>query len=157
MSRNIQIKHLKNCESLIEQLATAQFELWGPLTGRDTLEQYMALLRGAENGTDLIGSLVAVEHNQLLGSVNLVENDLPVRSNLTPWLAQLYVFPESRCQGVGAALIEAAIEEARHLNRAKLYLYCSGTLPLYYERLGWHRIEELAYREKTRIIMELDL
>ena len=151
------IEYLQHCESFIEPLATAQFGLWGPLTGRDTLEQYMALLRGAENGTDLIACLVAVEHNQLLGSVNLVENDLPIRSNLTPWLAQLYVFPESRCRGVGAALIEAAIEEARHLNRAQLYLYCSGTLPLYYERLGWHRIEELEYREKTRIIMELDL
>jgi hypothetical protein len=53
------------------------------------LEQYIALLQGAENGTELIASLVAVEHNQLLGSVNLVENDLPVRSDLTPWLAQL--------------------------------------------------------------------
>ncbi len=152
----MKIDHLKHFESFVEPLATAQFELWGPLTGRDTLEQYMALLRRAENGTELITSLVAVEHNQLLGSVNLVENDLPVRSDLTHWLAQLYVFPESRCKGVGAALIHAAVKEAGNFKWKRLYLYCSGTLPEYYARLGWHRIEALWYRGKTRIILEKD-
>jgi len=151
----MKIEHLKNCESFIELLAIVQFEHWGPLTGRDSLEQYKALLRGAEKSADLIASLVALEGDKLLGSVNLVENDLPVHRELTPWLAQLYVFPESRCKGVGAALIQAAVAEAKHLNWPKLYLYCSGTLPEYYKNLGWHRTEALDYQGKTRIIMEI--
>ena len=79
------------------------------------------------------------------------------RKDLTPFLAQLYVFPQSRCNGVGTTLIDAAVKEAKKLSWHKLYLYYSGTLPQFYEKLGWHRIEEEAYREKTRIIMELDL
>jgi predicted N-acetyltransferase YhbS len=151
----MKIERLENYDSFVGPLATAQFELWGALTGRDSLGQYKALLRGAGKSNDLLTSFVAVEDNRLLGSVNLVENDLPVHSHLAPWLAQLYVFPESRCMGVGAALIRAAVDEARRLNRPKLYLYCSGTLPQYYKKLGWHRTEALDYQGKTRIIMEI--
>ena len=88
---------------------------------------------------------------------NLVENDLPLRGDLSPWLAQLFVFPESCGKGVGAALIQAAVEKARRLNRPRLYLYCSGTLPDYYEKLGWRRTEALEYWKKTRIIMEISV
>ena len=151
----MKIEYLKNFASFIEQLATAQFELWGPLTGRDSLEQYIALLRGAGISDNLIISLAAVDGDRLLGSVNLVENDLPMRRDLTPWLAQLYVFPESRCKGAGAALIHAAVNEAGNLSWSKMYLYCSGTLPQYYEKLGWHQTGALKYRDKTRIIMEI--
>jgi len=41
----MRIDYLTNWDSNIEQLATAQFEQCGPLTGRDNLEQYKALLR----------------------------------------------------------------------------------------------------------------
>ncbi len=41
----MRIDYLSNWESYIEQLATVQFEQWGPLTGRDNLQQYKALLR----------------------------------------------------------------------------------------------------------------
>ena len=64
-------------------------------------------------------------------------------------------FPESRCKGVGAALIHAAVNEAGNLSWSKMYLYCSGTLPQYYEKLGWHQTGVLKYRDKTRIIMEI--
>jgi hypothetical protein len=47
--RKMKIRCLKNCESFIVPLATAQYALWGPLTGRDSLEKYKALLRGGRS------------------------------------------------------------------------------------------------------------
>ena len=41
----MKIEYLKNRESFNEPLATAQFELWGPLAGRDSLDQYKTLAR----------------------------------------------------------------------------------------------------------------
>jgi predicted N-acetyltransferase YhbS len=151
----MRIDYLSNWDACIEQLAAVQFEQWGPLTGRDNLEQYKALLRGAGKRAELFTSLVAVEEDNILGSVNLVKNDLPVRRELTPWLAQLYVFPESRCKGVGAALVQATVGEAKRLNRSTLYLYCAGTLPEFYKKLGWCRTDELEYQGKTRVIMAI--
>ena len=72
---------------------------------------------------------------------------------LTGWLAQLFVFPSFRRRGAGALLIAGAIAEARKLNRPIIYLYTSGTLPGYYEQLGWSRMEEMAYLGKRRVIM----
>lgn len=155
----MQIENIKHHLNAIGTLSQAQFELWGPLTGRNTLEEYRKLLHLAAKSESLPTTLVAVENATVLGSVNVLENDLPLRPDIAPWLAQLFVFPNFRGRGVGAFLVEDAIAEARKLNRSILYLYTSGTLPSYYEKLGWSRIEEIAYLGKPRVIMayEIDL
>ena len=155
----MQIENIKHHLDAIDTLSEAQFELWGPLTGRNTLAEYRELLHLAAKSESLPITLVAVENATVLGSVNILENDLPLRPGLAPWLAQLFVFPDFRRRGAGALLIAGAIAEARKLNRSILYLYTSGTLPDYYERLGWSRLEEIAYLGKLRVIMayEIDL
>ena len=155
----MQIENIKHHLDAIDTLSEAQFELWGPLTGRNTLEEYRYLLHLAAESESLPITLVAVENATVLGSVNVLENDLPLRPDIAPWLAQLFVFPDFRHRGAGALLIEGAIAEARKLNRPILYLYTSGTLPNYYEKLGWSRMEEIAYLGKRRVIMayEIDL
>ena len=149
----MQIENIKHHLDAIDTLSKAQFELWGPLTGRNTLKEYRELLHFAAESESLPTTLVAVENTTVLGSVNVLENDLPLRPDIAPWLAQLFVFPNFRRRGAGALLIEGAIAETRKLNRSILYLYTSGTLPSYYEKLGWSRIEEIAYLGKRRVIM----
>ncbi len=149
----MQIENIKHHLDAIDTLSQAQFELWGPLTGRNTLKEYRELLHFAAESKSLPTTLVAVENATVLGSVNVLENDLPLRPDIAPWLAQLFVFPNFRCRGAGALLISGAIAKARKLNRPVLYLYTSGTLPNYYEKLGWSRLEEIAYLGKRRVIM----
>ena len=149
----MQIENIKHHLDAIDTLSQAQFELWGPLTGRNTLKEYRELLHFAAESKSLPTTLVAVENATVLGSVNVLENDLPLRPDIAPWLAQLFVFPSFRGRGAGALLIEGAIAETRKLNRSILYLYTSGTLPSYYEKLGWSRLEEIAYLGKHRVIM----
>ena len=149
----MQIENIKYHLDAIDSLSEAQFELWGPLTGRNTLKEYRELLHFAAESESLPTTLVAVENATVLGSVNVLESDLPLRPDIAPWLAQLFVFPNFRGRGAGALLIEGAIAEARKLNRPILYLYTSGTLPGYYEKLGWSRMEEIAYLGKRRVIM----
>ena len=115
------------------------FDLWGPLTSRNTLKEYQSLLERAVAADGLPSTLVAEEDGVVLGSVNVLDSDLPIRSDLTPWLAQLFVFPEYRYQGIGSLLVDAAISEAQRLSHSAIYLYTSGSLPKYYERLGWSR------------------
>ena len=153
----MQIENIKHHLDAIDTLSEAQFELWRPLTGRNTLEEYRKLLHFAAESESLPTTLVAVENATVLGSVNVLENDLPLRPDIAPWLAQLYVFPNFRGRGAGALLIAGAIAEARKLNRSILYLYTSETLPSYYEKLGWSRMEEIAYLGKRRVIMAYEI
>jgi GNAT superfamily N-acetyltransferase len=50
--------------------------------------------------------LVALDHGQLLGCAGLAKDDLPLRAELGPWLACVYVRPEARGQGLAERLVE---------------------------------------------------
>ena len=141
----------------IPLIARWHFDAWGTLTRAQTFERYVSLLEEAANGCGIPSLLVASENGALVGSVSLVASDMSIRRTLTPWLAQLFVTPEYRHQGIGAALVRAATSRARSLGFRWLYLYTSGDLPRYYERLEWIIDERVEYLGKERTVMRYDL
>jgi GNAT superfamily N-acetyltransferase len=151
------IGDLGDHRSRLPALARWHYDHWGPLTGADSFDGYVALLTQAAASRTVPSVLIAIAKDELLGSANLVACDLPPRPELTPWLAQLFVAPERRRDGVGAALVRAVLERARQCGHARVYLYTSGTLPEYYRRLGWRVIERLPYLELERTVMDHDL
>lgn len=110
-------------------MARWHFDQWGPLTGAKTYESYVGSLEEAAAASSIPSVLVAFLDSALLGSVSLVSCDLSIRPLLTPWLAQLFVLPDHRAKGVGAALVRAAADRAQNLGFRRLYLYTSGDLP----------------------------
>ena len=60
----MQIENIKHHLDAIDTLSQAQFELWGPLTGRNTLAEYRELLYFAAESESLPTTLVAVENAQ---------------------------------------------------------------------------------------------
>ena len=153
----MQIADLAQFSQCILTLARWHFDLWGPLTGADSLEAYVDLLTSAAGSRTVPSVLIALADDTLLGSANLVASDLPPRPTLTPWLAQLYVEPSRRRAGVGAALVRAVRQRARDCGYRRLYLYTSGTLPEYYARLGWREVERLPYLGRERTVMDCGL
>jgi predicted N-acetyltransferase YhbS len=153
----INISDLRAAPHWIATIAQWQFELWGPLTGSDTLVGYVQLLTSATKSDALPRVLVAEDDGNLLGSVNLVSCDCPLRPDLTPWLAQLFIAPEHRKMGVGTTLVRAAQDSARDLGSETLHLFTSGTLPNYYRSLGWSEIETFSYYGLKRTLMAYDL
>ena len=154
---SINISDVRTAPHWISSIAQSQFEFWGPLTGSDTLSGYVQLLTSASKSDSLPRVLIAEEGGKLLGSVNLVACDCSARPDMTPWLAQLFIAPEHRKLGVGAALVRAAQDSARELGFETLYLFTSGTLPNYYRRLGWSEIETFSYHGRERALMAYDL
>jgi len=102
---------------------------------------------------------VAVAADQTVGCASLVEHDMLTRPELSPWLAGVFVPPQYRRHGIGAALVERVVREARSLAVARIYLYTPGSGALYL-RLGWSVVERTFYRElwgETEVtIMEFD-
>ena len=88
----------------------------------------------------------------------LVENDMTTRPELSPWLAGVFVPPELRGRGIGAALVERVVHEAGALGVPRLFLYIPGPGTLY-RRLGWSVVERTLYRplwgDQEVTIMEL--
>ena len=141
----------------IPEIARWHFDQWGPLTGARTFEDYLFSLEEVASGSGVPSVLVAFRESTLLGSVSLVVCDMIIRPSLTPWLAQLFVLPSYRHQAVGAALVRAAAARAQKLGFPRLYLYTSGDVPPYYERLAWIIDEQVEYLGKVRTVMHYDL
>ena len=150
----MQIDRLGRHRHWIPTLARWQFDYWGPLTGFDTLEQYVGALEEWSIGEAIPTVLVAFDGTDLAGSVNLRRSEMETRPALTPWLAQLFVAPGRRGGGIGAALVAAALAHAGRCGFDTLYLFTSGTLPEYYSRLGWVELERVAYLGKERAVMQ---
>ena len=81
-------------------------------------------------------TLIALSGTVPVGTVSLVESDLPGREDLTPWLASLLVPRELRRQGIGTALVERALTLAAELGYGELYLFAWEHLG-FYGALGW--------------------
>lgn len=152
---DVEIIDLSARIDVIPLLARWHFKQWGDLTGASSESDYQALLSRNASARGLPLTLIAVSNNRLLGSVNIVDCDMDIRSELKPWLAQLYVDPKERGRGIGATLVQAAVERSRKLGFGCLYLYTSGTLPFFYERMGWTRRETVYYKNKHRTVMDM--
>jgi GNAT superfamily N-acetyltransferase len=70
--------------------------------------------------------LLAIQAQRLIGTVSLESEDMRERPELGPWMASLYVAPDSRGRGVGGRLIEGAVELARAIVPIPMPLGAAG-------------------------------
>jgi predicted N-acetyltransferase YhbS len=127
-------------------------EFWAGVPGGLT-EDYLALAFGGRAAPGrVLASLVALEGDEPLGCVHLIDNDDASLPELHPWLAAMVVVPQRRGQGIGSALVRALMREAKAMGHARLWFGTDG--PGFYERLGAQRH---LHRGEHFWIMRLDL
>ena len=91
-----------------------------------------------------------------VGSVSLVESNMDTHSELTPWLAALFVLPGYRGRGIGTALVRRCESEALGAGFGRMYLYASEARA-YYPRFGWTHLAEDVYEDTQVVLMGKDL
>ncbi len=131
---SIEICHLFERPECYPAVATWIHNEWWTDKPGHTPETMEARLRQARTADRIPLSLLALVDGVPAGTINLVENDAETRPHLYPWLAALLVKPRFRGRGVGSALVNRLILEARRLGVTEMYL---GTdIPEYYVRFG---------------------
>ena len=95
-------------------------------------------------------TLVASLERCPVGTATLLAHDAGTEQwpELSPWLAAVYVVPEYRHRGIGAALVNAIVAKATALGVEALYLSTVGREG-FYARLGW----EVVDRAEDKIVM----
>jgi GNAT superfamily N-acetyltransferase len=101
-------------------------------------------------------TLVATHDDTLLGSVSLLPEDPPAPAKFAPFLATLFVRPEARQRGVGAALVRAAVAEASTLGIPELHLWTPDSAG-FYLRLGWRKLGVHDFGGVRATVMRLGL
>jgi len=155
---HVTVEYLADRREFIPTVARWLHAEWGHLRPGETVEDRAARVERDCGHREVPTTFVALEGNELLGSASLVEHDMDTRPELSPWLSGVFVAPEHRRRGVGAALVERVVQEARILRTPRLYLYTPGSGALYL-KLGWSVMERTFYRElwgeQELTIMEL--
>jgi predicted N-acetyltransferase YhbS len=95
-------------------------------------------------------TLIATSEKLPVGTATLLMHDVGTEQwpELSPWLAAVYVVPEYRNRGIGAALVNAIVAKATALGVVALYLHTVGS-ERFYTRLGWRVLR----RAEERIVM----
>jgi predicted N-acetyltransferase YhbS len=138
----LKITHLLHHPHLIEPVARMIYdEFWCDVVNGMSLDDLIMHLRTARNVDHIPLCLIALDDEQFVGTVNLIENDDSQRTHLRPWLAAMVVREDKRGAGIGTALVEALLIEAHKLNIPTLYFGTDG--PGFYERIGATRHEEV--------------
>lgn len=130
MSR-ITFSSLADHPELKELIAQWLWSFWGAPGNRDFYRSMTAHCRK----DDFPLMYVAFEEGHPVGTVALLRADLFSRQDLYPWMADLYVPPEHRGRGIGSALQDFSLAEAKRRGFEKIYLYTP--LNGYYEKMGW--------------------
>jgi GNAT superfamily N-acetyltransferase len=153
---DITVDYLANHRELADELARFSWAEWQSVYEQrgQTFADAMSTYRERVNINCLPLALVAFAGEQLIGTVSLKVQDLDIRPEITPWLGGLFVIPESRRRGVASLLMQRAVEEARRLNLARLFLWTSSAESLYL-KLGWQRVERTDYCGKSIVIMQI--
>lgn len=153
---DVTIEYLADHPMLARTVSNWVFSEWGWMfPGIDEDQFFDRLWQRSQNRGEVPCSFVALTAGQPVGTASLVHQDLPTHSHLSPWLAAVFVAPESRRRGIGSRLVERVMLEAKELSVGSLYLYTPDMMP-FYEQLGWTIIERSHYKGEDICIMSVD-
>jgi predicted N-acetyltransferase YhbS len=150
-----EIQYLADGPQHIPALAAWHYAQWGELNPANDAAARIERFQKHLQKSAIPTTFVACNGDELLGSASLVTSDLDMRPQLTPWLASVFVAPAARNQGVGAAIVQRVMAEARAVGVPRLHLFTLDR-EAFYTRLGWQLLERAIYRDHEIAIMAVD-
>ena len=136
MSLPFTISDLRRRPEFFDTVAMRIWQAWWEADGTP-LDHISGRLRQNMNARPIPFALVAHDGDTFLGTASVIASDLAERSQLTPWVAAVWVEPQARGCGVGAALVNRATQDCFALGVSRAYLCARPRLSRFYERLGW--------------------
>ena len=139
----MQLINLKLHPQAIPEIAQWHFDEWHALFPERTLADFAAELAESLQSNDIPQTWLLLDEQQnVCGTGSLLLRDMNTNHQLSPWLANIYLRPENRGQGLGRALVLQLMQQARERGVSVLYLFTEDQQS-FYEKLGW----QLHHRE----------
>jgi predicted N-acetyltransferase YhbS len=152
----MRLAYLVDYPEFFPLVAQWNWDEWHTLLVERSAAEFEAWLRKNVRRDAIPMTLLAFEETAIVGTVSVVDYDLDLSNDLSPWLASLYVVPSRRGNGLGRRLVQAAIDEATRLGFHALHLYTPGQ-EAFYAALGWQPVKSVRYRGQPITIMQRSL
>lgn len=150
------IVSLYDRHDLIELTARWRWLGYFKARGATFQEMLLAERRRAACRHGLPSTLILLEEGEPVGMVSLAENDLKARSDLNPWLADMFVDVPFRGRGHAQRLVRALESEARSQGINRLWLFTADAAGLY-AKVGWTAVDMAVDDGHQVTIMRRDL
>ena len=83
-------------------------------------------------------TFLLLKNDRIIGFYQLVEQELLVRKDLSPWISPLFIDKSERGQALGVLLLDHGRKMARELGYEKVYI--TTDYIQYYEKYGFQEI-----------------
>ncbi len=150
------IEYLSEHEEFMPVVASWLIEQWGFLDPGFTVTDAVTDFKTRFKPGGIPCTVIALINGEIAGTASLINDDMPERPELTPWLASVYVVPEFRKKGIAGKMIDRIINDAAALGVSRLYLFTFGD-PSFYSKRGWTIMSKDVYHERPVTIMFRDL
>lgn len=156
---SIELKQLIDIdEETLNNVSTWMYNWWGKKDGY-TFEKVKCFMKHSMQTDRLPQTYGLFLNNKIIGMYQFTLEDLNVRPDIYPWLANVYIDEEYRNKGYARNLLENVKENAkRTIDFDELFLYTKH-IGLY-EKFGWEYISKIdTYNDDSRIerLYRLDL
>lgn len=141
----------------MEKVVDWMYHWWGIDTAQSE-EEILCTMKHSMLPDRLPFSYGAFDGERIVGIYQLIYDDLPVRPDIYPWLANLYVEESYRGQGIGKTLIKSVPDLTKKLGFKELFLYT--TKVDLYEKYGWKYlgdIDTISKKPRVKRLYKLDI
>lgn len=148
---SLEIKQLLDVdENILNIITTWIYERWGEKENY-TFEEIKCFMKHSMQKDRLPQTYGLFLDNRIIGMYQFTYEDLDVRPDIYPWLANVYIAKEYRKKGYGKNLLLNIKEKAKEKTPFKeIFLYTKYTG--FYEKFGWTFVSEIdTYKEIPRV------
>ncbi len=152
----MEIKQLDNCLCFLNEIADWHYQEWQHLYPDDTIHDFIEDLKQSLTDELIPTTWVLIDKDKPVGSASIVHHDMETNRHLSPWLANVFIKPEYRGEGLGRLLIKHVQEQAKSVGVAEIYLFTEKSSELY-KSLGWRSIKHEKYHQNDVEVMMMQL
>ncbi len=136
---------------------TAAEWIWNAFWKKDgyTFEQLRAMVISSDAVMGTNQCMLLLVDGVPVGTASLIKSDLDSRPELTPWLAAMYVRPDSRGRGYALELIRAVESAAVLAGYSHTWLYTRVAEGVYL-KAGWQSVERFEVNGIQAVLMRRD-
>lgn len=146
----VEVKKITNIDSENFKIITDWMYNWWGKTDGDTLEEVECFVMHTMQNDRIPQTYGIFLNNKIIGMYQFLHNDLKIRPDIYPWLADVYIDEKYRQKGFARIMLETVKNSMKDLNLKEIYLYTEYVG--FYEKLGWDFVSEIdTYKKKSRI------
>ena len=131
------IEHLADHKEYIDTVVNW---IWSEFGNENNYDFFESIIKNSLIKNKLPLTFIALEDNELVGTIGLWRSDLMSRQDLFPWLSALFVKENFRGKRIGQKLQNFLVEYCKKAGFTELFLYTD--ICGYYEKTGWEYLED---------------